>query len=154
EIGVDPARGKPRDHLFQVGTQCRLAAGEMNLQHAQISGLVEQAQPGLRVEFPVGLEELERIGAIRTLQRTAMRQFGEHADGRKIRGIHGVTRRLSVHSCRKAMTSAASSSSSASYSRASASMMAPTVVFPSHRRKMSRLASLGQYIRSGESRAQ
>jgi hypothetical protein len=55
----------------------------MDLQNAQARSFAKYAGPGGGVEFVATLVERDRIGTIRTPQRTAMRQFGEQAEGRR-----------------------------------------------------------------------
>ena len=59
----------------------RLAAGEMHLQNAECRGLGEHPRPGLCVKLASSRVERERIGAIRTAQRTAVRKLGKKAEG-------------------------------------------------------------------------
>ena len=61
----------------EVAPRARLAAGEMHLQDAERRGLAEHPRPGLRIEFVASRIERERIGAIRTAERTTMRQLGQ-----------------------------------------------------------------------------
>ena len=59
----------------QVAPHQRLAAREMHLQHAQRGRLAEDALPGCGVELGAGALQLQRVGAIRAAQRTAMREL-------------------------------------------------------------------------------
>src|SRR5262245_55382839 len=125
----------------------------MHLQHAEIGCLFKEFEPSVCIQFPIGLQELCRIGAIGALERAAVGQFREHGDRRQQRLLHSVTSNLSAHSCRKAVTSSATSPSGASYSAARSLMIALTEECPSQRRRMSRPMSFGQNTFSGESTA-
>ena len=66
-----------RDDVGEVGPRRRLAARQVNLQHAECRGFAQHPFPGFRVEFARFAVELQRIGAIGALQRAAMGQFGQ-----------------------------------------------------------------------------
>src|SRR6478735_8728443 len=57
-----------------------LAAGEMDLQHADFGELAEHLLPFLGRELAAATIQFDRIGAIGALQRAAVRQFGEHRE--------------------------------------------------------------------------
>ena len=65
----------------EIASRTRVAAGEMHLQNAERRGLGEHARPGLRVKLASSRVERERVGAIRTAQRTAVRKLGKEAEG-------------------------------------------------------------------------
>ena len=60
----------------EIAPRTRLAAGEMHLQDAECRGLGEHPRPGLCVKLASSRVERERVGAIRTAQRTAVRKLG------------------------------------------------------------------------------
>src|ERR1700675_4679848 len=62
----------------QILARGRLTAGEMDLQHADFSELRENLLPFLSRQFVAAALQLNRIGAIGTLQRTAMCYFRKH----------------------------------------------------------------------------
>src|SRR3984957_18674867 len=66
------------DEFDQILARGRLAAGEWDLQHADLGKLREDFLPFFRRELAAAAVEVNRIGAIGALQRAAMRQFGEH----------------------------------------------------------------------------
>src|SRR5665648_168967 len=53
----------------------------MDLQDAHLAGLAHHRAPLLGGELVVDALELDRVGTIAALQRAAMGQLGEHADG-------------------------------------------------------------------------
>ena len=65
----------------EIGPRPRLAAGEMHLQNAECRGLGEHARPGLCVKLASSRVERDRIGAVRTAQRTAVRKLGKETEG-------------------------------------------------------------------------
>jgi len=68
-------------HKFdQVLARGGLAAGEMDLQHADFSELGEHLFPFIGRQLVAATLQLDRIGAIRALQRTAMCYFREHRE--------------------------------------------------------------------------
>ena len=64
----------------KVAPRTRLAAGEMNLQYAEGSRLAEDPGPSLRIELVGARIKCNRVGAIRTAKRAAMRQLGEKTE--------------------------------------------------------------------------
>jgi hypothetical protein len=58
----------------------------MHLQHAEPRRLGEDPRPSLRVELVGARIERQGIGAIRTAQRTAVRQLSQKAEGAKQSG--------------------------------------------------------------------
>ena len=136
QVGVKPGVGGMLHQLHQVLARGRLAAGEMDLQHADLGKLGEHLLPFLGRKLAPGAVELHRIGAIGALQRAAVGEFGKHGErnaerlggrarfqrrqpvGARLLDIggrcgHGVFSRasvkkpLSARSCSMAMTSAA-----------------------------------------------
>jgi hypothetical protein len=64
----------------EIAPRARLTAGQMHLQYAERGGLCKYACPSLRVELVGSRIERQRIGAVRTAQRTAVRQLGQKAE--------------------------------------------------------------------------
>src|SRR6266446_3574774 len=153
EIGVQPDIVGMLHKFDQVLARGGLAAGEMDLQYADFGELGEHLLPFLSRQFAAATFQLDRIGAIRTLQRTSMRYLGERAallqHRKPVRGRAGhragigkrrthealsrasVKNPLSARSCSMAMTSAAIALRSAVYFAASWSIIAPTPRTPS-----------------------
>ena len=80
EIGVQPDIVGMLHKFDQVLARGGLAAGEMDLQYADFGELGEHLLPFLSRQFAAATFQLDRIGAIRTLQRTSMRYFREHRE--------------------------------------------------------------------------
>ena len=80
EIGVQPDIAGVLHQFDQILARGRLAAGEMDLQHADLGELGEHLLPFLGRQFAAAALQLDRIGAIGALQRTAMRQFRKHRE--------------------------------------------------------------------------
>ncbi len=97
QIGVEPGLARRRRDLDQIAARAGLAAGEMHLQHAERRGLGEHPRPGRGVELVVALLERQRIGAIRTAERAAVRQLGQQA--KRLRQFHGCGRRQFGRPC-------------------------------------------------------
>ena len=111
QIAVEALRPALRDDVGEIRPRRRLAPRQVNLQHAECGGLAQHAFPGFRVEFARFAVELQRIGAIGALQRTAMGQLGEQSD-RLIEG-HRTTKCLAARSPSISFTSATISERSA-----------------------------------------
>src|SRR5215470_5747435 len=80
EIGVKARVARRRHDVDEIAPRRRLAAGEVDLQHPEPRGLAKHPRPGGGVEFAFALVHLEWIRAVRTAERTAMREFGEKAE--------------------------------------------------------------------------
>jgi hypothetical protein len=80
QIGIEPDVAGVLHEFDQVLARGRLAAGKMDLQHADFGKFSQNLFPFLGGEFGAAALQFDRIGAIRTLQRTAMRQFSEHRE--------------------------------------------------------------------------
>src|SRR5882757_1210900 len=76
------------DEFDEILARGRLTAGEMNLQHADLGQLGKNLLPFLGRQFAAGAVEFERVGAIGTLQRAAMRHLGQHGE-RNAEGFRG-----------------------------------------------------------------
>ena len=105
QVGIEPDIGGVLHQLCNILTRSRLTTGEVDLQHADLGEFAQHLLPFVGAEFGVGAIELQRIGAIRTLQRAAMRQFGQHGErnteclgDRSARFQHGeAVHRLACH---------------------------------------------------------
>ena len=116
EIGVEADLGGLRDDLLQVAPDGGLAAGEVQLQHAEVCGLRQHVEPDFGRQLVGDAFQRQRVGAIGALQGTAMRQLGQQADRRRdARGsfcsgrrlyAHTFTTPLSARSCSIEVTSA------------------------------------------------
>ena len=60
-----------------VGAQQRFAAGKMRLHDAERGGLGQNALPFFRGQFSLVAREVERVAAIRALQRAAISQLAK-----------------------------------------------------------------------------
>ena len=80
EIAVQPDIGRVLHQFDQILARGRLAAREMDLQHADFGELAQNLLPFLGRQFAAAAVELDRVGAIGALQRAAVRQFGEHRE--------------------------------------------------------------------------
>ncbi len=82
EIGIEPRLGGRRRQFHKIAAGGRLTAGEMQVQDAERCGLPEHRDPLRSRELRLHALKLERIGAIGTGERTAMRQLCQHGDRR------------------------------------------------------------------------
>ncbi len=116
EIRVKPLLRRMGDQRREILPQGWLTAGEMDLQHAHSGGLADYTAPEIRITLRPRLQHLQRIGAIRALQRAAMGEFGHHREGRGNRNwhiVHNVTKAASARLSKKSLTSLLISSSGA-----------------------------------------
>src|SRR6185312_551490 len=179
QVGVEPGVVGMLDEFDQVLARGRLAAGEVHLQHADLGEFAQHPLPFLGRKLGRGAVELDRVGAIGALQRTAMRQFQQHGH-RNAMGLrdrllllkHGeavvrigclvvrklahevfsrasVRNPLSARSCSIAITSVAIASRGAAYFCASPSTMSATLRTPSQSLSTSTAISSGASTRSG-----
>ena len=70
----------PSDDRQQVVPLERLATGEVQLQHAQVARLVEHPQPILQRQLVRVAGQLERVRAVRTVQRAAVGELSQQAE--------------------------------------------------------------------------
>ena len=82
EVAVKTVLRRGGDQAQKIAPRHRLAAGEMHLQHAERRRLGEHAAPVRSLKLARGALEVQRVGAIGALQRTAMRQLGEQRERR------------------------------------------------------------------------
>ena len=80
EIGVETSGMRAGRNVDEVAARARLAARQMHLQDTKPRRLAEDAHPGGGVELILSGIEHERVGAIGTAERTAVRKLGEHAE--------------------------------------------------------------------------
>ena len=78
-----PRPARTGDQLRQVSPQQWFSAREMHLKDAQRARLLQYPQPIARVQLVAVVGEVEGIGAIAAVQRAAVGQFGEQAEGRR-----------------------------------------------------------------------
>src|SRR5712692_2184667 len=153
QVDVEPTLVGMAHELNEVAANQRLASGKMHLQDAQCRRLVEHPYPRRRVELGAGALEIQRVRAIRTSQRAAMRQLGEQSQRRldinPLRRGHCCSTFLSTRSCSIGRTSPAMTSRGASYRPASSSMIASASRLPSISRRISTACSSGNSSRSG-----
>src|SRR5262249_31672377 len=132
EIGVEPDVVGAADEFLEVRARRRLAAGEVDLQHAHRRRLVDGARPFRRRQFLARALEIERVGAIGALQGTAMGELGQQRQRRRDL-IHRLITPLSAKSCSMLLTSRRMTSRGALNLAASPSTMAVTEATPSQR---------------------
>ena len=82
EVAVKAGLVRGGGDLHEVAARRRLAARQMYLQDAQRRRFAENARPGRGVELVLTPVERQRIGAIGTTERTAVRQLGKEAERR------------------------------------------------------------------------
>jgi hypothetical protein len=78
--------GRRRD-LDEVAPRRRLAARQMDLQHAEACGLGEHARPGSGIELIRARIERQRIGAVGTAERAAMGELRQEPERGRQRRI-------------------------------------------------------------------
>ncbi len=83
QVGVEAAPGGALDQARQIPSRRRFAAGEVDLQYAEIAGLVEHPAPGRGVELAAGRLERQRVGAVDAAHRAAVRDLGEQRERRR-----------------------------------------------------------------------
>ena len=110
EVGVEADLGRLRDDLLQVAAHGRLAAGQVQLQDAELGRLRQHVEPDLGRQLVGDALQRQRVGAVGALQRAAVRQLGQQADRRRRRRrprrccaarlhVHAFTTPLSASSC-------------------------------------------------------
>ena len=80
EVGVEAEVGGVLDQLDEVLADGRLAAGEMDLEHADLGELGHHLLPLVGGELVAGALHLDRVGAIAALQRAAVGEFEQHGE--------------------------------------------------------------------------
>jgi len=89
QVGVEPQFASLGDQLGQVLTHQRFTAGKPQLRGAHFPGFAKYLDPLLGAQFLALLGKVQRVGAIRALQRAAVSQLGQQpqrqANGRLFR---------------------------------------------------------------------
>ena len=88
QVGIQPDIAGVLHQFDQILARGGFAAGEMDLQHADLGKLREHLLPFFGGQFAAAAIEFDRIGAVRALQRAAVRQLGEHRE-RNAKGLGG-----------------------------------------------------------------
>ena len=78
QIDIKPRIARRGGDLRQVAPRGGLAARQMHLQDAHLGGLTKGIGPFRRRQLALHPRQLDRVRAIGTGQRTAMRQLGQH----------------------------------------------------------------------------
>ena len=90
EVDVEVALPGRRHQRLQILAHQRLAAGQVDLHDAERGGLGEDARPVVGRQLRVVARKLQRVGAVRTRERTAVGQLGDQRVGaRDLVGRHG-----------------------------------------------------------------
>ena len=80
EVGVKAGSVRRGGDVDQIAPRTGLAAGEMDLKNTEAGGFRKHPRPGLRVEFVGPRIERQRVRAIRTAERAAVRQLGQETE--------------------------------------------------------------------------
>src|SRR5438132_2737781 len=138
QVAVEVERTRLSDERLEIGSQQRLAAGEVDLHHAQFLGLAQDTLPVGLVERVVVASEIDRVRAVDAMEGAGVRELGDERVG-SVCGAHPGTctrPRLAISS-RNSRTSRRSSSADRSrYSPCSFSTMPSTVSSPSQSLRM------------------
>ena len=70
------------DDFGQVAPRRGLTSGQMDLQDAERGRFPENPRPGRHIDLVVAPVERQRIRAVGTAERAAMREFGKKTEGR------------------------------------------------------------------------
>src|SRR5262249_10604930 len=94
------------DEGLEIVAHERLAARQVQLDHAEVLGLAEDPKPGRRIQLAVVPPVVERVRAIDAAQRAPVGQLGDQGV-RARRLVHGAvcTSPRSAMACKKSMTS-------------------------------------------------
>ncbi len=82
QVGIETEAARGGDQLRQIFAHQRLAAGKTNLHAAHSARLAKDVNPLFRGQLFLLLREIERVGAIRALQRTAVGQLRQQPQRR------------------------------------------------------------------------
>ncbi len=82
QVGVEAEIARRFDQLRQIFTDQRLAAGESELHAAHRPRLTKHLNPLFGGQLLLLLGEIQRVGAVGTLQRTAIGQLGQQPERR------------------------------------------------------------------------
>ena len=72
EVDVEAGGAGGFDEIEDVGAGERFSAGEVDLENAELRGLLEDAGPGFGGEFGAAGGEFEGIGAVDAVERAAV----------------------------------------------------------------------------------
>ena len=86
QVGVEARLRRGGNDLLQVAPHGGLAAGEVELQHAEAGRLAQHILPFRGSQLATGTLERQRVRAVGALQRTAVRQLGEQPYGGTLAG--------------------------------------------------------------------
>ena len=78
---IEAERVRVGDELFEIAADEWLAAGESELQCAELARLREDALPIVGRELGLRAREIDRVGAVRAVERTAVRELREQRRG-------------------------------------------------------------------------
>src|SRR5438552_2426247 len=148
EICVKFCRARAVNEFGQIVPNERFTAGETDLQHAKLGRFTKHPAPFIRRQVSV-TSRARRIGAVRAMKWTPIREFGEQRVGAR-RGHESSTSLRSCKSATISRTSAASVARSASYSSANAQAISLSGR-PSQRVRISWAASFSSPMPSGKS---
>ena len=81
EVGVVAEAARLRHQRFEVAAHERFAAGEAELRRPELPGFTQGADPLLRGQLAPGPGEIERVRAVRALQRAGVGQLREQPEG-------------------------------------------------------------------------
>ena len=80
QVAVEARITRRLDDFGQVAPRRGLTSGQMDLQNAERGRFPENPCPGRRIDLVVAPVERQRIRAVGTAERAAMRQFGKQAE--------------------------------------------------------------------------
>jgi len=78
---IEAERVRVGDELFEIAADERLAAGESELQRPELTRLREDALPIACRELGLLAREVDRVGAVRAVERAAVRELREQCRG-------------------------------------------------------------------------
>ena len=77
QVGVEAQLARFCDQLGQVLSHQRFAAGKTQLRGAHLAGFAKHLDPLFGAQLLALFSEIQRVGAIRALQRAAIGQLGQ-----------------------------------------------------------------------------
>ena len=77
QVGVKSSGAGSGDEFGEIDAGQRFATCKMRVQHAELAGLLKDAAPLGGGKLRLGSGKLQRVRAIDTVQRAAMRDFGD-----------------------------------------------------------------------------
>ena len=81
---IEAQRVRVCDQLLEIAANERLAAGEPELQRTELARLREDALPVIGRQLGLRTCEIDRVGTVRAVQRTAVRELREQCRGSTI----------------------------------------------------------------------